>query len=127
MGRITRVLTAPTKPAFPPAGLPATLERRRPRSYVEWKTLRQWGKLAAWEHDPAGYLLRELRETAGWTQRTLAARLDCSQQAIAQAERWESNPTVRFMRAWARALGYEMELGFRQRSGHHTSDELARP
>jgi DNA-binding XRE family transcriptional regulator len=95
--------------------LPTGLERRRPRSYLEWKTLRRWGKLPSWEGIPPGYLLRGLREEAGWTQYALARRLECSQQAIAQAERWETNPTVKFIRTWADALGYELSLEFRKR------------
>ncbi len=113
MGKVTRVVTAPADATFPRPRLPKDLNRRRPRSYVEWKTLRKWGKLPVWEDDPPGYLLRNLREEAGWTQRVLAQRLGCSQQAIAQAERWESNPTLRFVEAWGNALGYELSLEFR--------------
>jgi DNA-binding XRE family transcriptional regulator len=115
MGRVTRVLTAPAGPPVGPSELPKGLERHRSRSYLEWKTLRQWGKLPHWEGDPPGYLLRSLREEAGWTQYALARRLECSQQAIAQAERWGSNPTVKFIRAWAHALGYEVSLEFQKR------------
>jgi DNA-binding XRE family transcriptional regulator len=114
MGRVTRVLTAPAGATVSASELPTGLERRRPRSYLEWKTLRQWGKLPSWESYPPGYLLRSLREEAGWTQYALAQRLKCSQQAVAQAGRWESNPTVKFIRAWARALGYEVSLEFRE-------------
>ena len=117
MGRVTRVLTAPADAAVLASELPPSLARRRPRSYLEWKTLRGWGKLPAWEDDPPGYLLRNLREEAGWTQQALARRLECSQQAIAQAERWESNPTVRFIEAWARTLEYEVILEFRDAEG----------
>jgi transcriptional regulator with XRE-family HTH domain len=59
---------------------------------------------------PAGYLLRSAREEARVTQQEMADRLDCSQQAIAQAERWSSNPTVRFLRRWADALGRELRI-----------------
>ena len=116
MGRITRVLTAPARVVPPLNKLGELLERRRPRSYLEWKTLRRWGKLPAWEDDPPGYLLRGLRESAGWTQKALAKQLDCSQQAIAQAERWQSNPTVDFMKRWAHALGYEIRVDFEERN-----------
>ena len=91
------------------------LRRRTPRSYLEWKTLAGWARLPPWEEDPPGYLLRRLRERQGCSQRDLAERLGCTQQAVAQAERWESNPTVRFVRAWARALGSELALGFHDR------------
>ena len=83
--------------------LPSGLLRRKPRSYAEWKTLRKWGKLPAWEPEPAGYLLRASRELAGSTQAELAGRLGVSQQSVAQAERWGTNPTVEFMREWAAA------------------------
>ena len=45
--------------------------------------------------------MRLARERARLSQAGLARRLGCSQQAIAQAERWESNPTVEFIRKWA--------------------------
>ena len=89
---------------------PRRLRRRKPRSYAEWNALRRWGKLPPWESDPPGYLLREARERCGFTQGRLAARLECSQQAIAQAERFTSNPTTEFFREWARALGLQMVL-----------------
>ncbi len=93
--------------------LPGGLVRRRPRRFAEWKALRGWGRLPAWETDPVGYRLRLAREEADLTQSELARRLGCSQQAIAQAERWESNPTVEFIRRWAEACGVKatIELG----------------
>jgi DNA-binding XRE family transcriptional regulator len=95
------------------AKLPAGLLRRKPRSYAEWKALKSWGKLPAWEQEPAGYLLRASRELAGLTQTELASRLGVSQQSVAQAERWGSNPTVGFMRAWAAASGKVLLLSLR--------------
>jgi len=93
---------------FTPTGsapnLPDGLRRRRPRSYIEWETLRRWGKLPPWEEESVGYVLRHAREKSELTQAQLAARLDVTQQAVAQAERWESNPTVAFVRRWAEAL-----------------------
>ncbi len=97
----------PPRPAEP---LSPRLRRRKPRSYVEWKTLRRWGALAPWEEVPAGYLLRSARELAGVSQKAMGRKLGCSQQAIAQAERWQSNPTVRFAREWARALGGDFDF-----------------
>lgn len=85
--------------------LPAGVRRRRPRSYLEWRALRRWGRLPAWEESPPGYLLREARDEAGWTQEQLARRLGCSQQAVAQAERAQANPTIDLMRRWAEATG----------------------
>ena len=83
--------------------LPDSFRRRRPRSYTEWKFLRTWGKLPQWELEPPGFILRLAREKAELTQAALAKRLGCTQQAIAQAERWDSNPTLRFLRQWERA------------------------
>jgi len=94
--RITR------KSALPPA---LRLSRGKPRAFLEWATLRRWGKVPEWELGVVGYLLRVAREEAGLTQRKLAERLGVSQQAIAQAERWQSNPTVELIRRWAEACG----------------------
>ena len=103
-----RTFTMPPPRSLPP--LPPGLKRRRPRVYLEWAALRRWGKLPAWEESPVGYLLREARERAGLSQAALAEKLGCRQQAISQAERADSNPTVRFLREWARALGTTVEL-----------------
>lgn len=97
-------------PARPAEPLPATVKRRRPRSYPEWKALRRWRTLPAWEETPVGYLLRLAREDAGVTQVEMGRRLNSSQQAVAQAERWESNPSMRFAREWARALGLDLAI-----------------
>ena len=91
--------------------LPKGLMRRRPRSFPEWKALRAWGKLPSWELEPVGYLLRLAREESGQTQADLARRLSCSQQAVAQAERWQGNPTAEFMRRWAAACGATLKIG----------------
>lgn len=69
--------------------------------------------MPAWESLPAGFLLREAREAAGLTQRELAERLGCSQQAVARAERWESNPTVGLVERWAAATGRRVVLELR--------------
>ena len=90
--------------------LPSGLVRRRPRQFAEWKALHGWGKLPAWETDPIGYHLRLAREKADLTQTELARRLVCSQQAVAQAERWEGNPTVEFIRRWADACGTRVRI-----------------
>lgn len=103
-----RVWKAPPTTTAPE--LPLGVRRTRPRDYLEWKTLRRWGRLPAWEVSPAGYLLREARERAGLTQAELARRLGCSQQAVAQAERWDGNPTVALLRRWADATGSRLEL-----------------
>ena len=92
-----------------PFGLPR-LGRRRPRDYQEWLALKRWGRLPSSESLVAGYLLREAREGAGLSQQELSRRLGCSQQAISQAERWQSNPTVRFMELWARETDCRLQL-----------------
>lgn len=88
------------------------LRRSRPRSFPEWSALRRWGKLPVWEREIVGYLLRQLREQAGLSQRALAAALGVSQQAVAQAERWSANPTVNFLRRWAAACGRSANVCF---------------
>lgn len=96
-----------------PINLPPGFLRRRPRAYPEWRWLRQSGRMPAWEVLAAGFLLREAREEAGLTQRELAERLGCSQQAVARAERWESNPTVGLVERWAAATGRRAVLELR--------------
>ena len=111
MGEATtemKVLTAPEPREVPPA--PAWAKRSRPRDYVEWRTLREWGKLPEWEPLRPGYMLRAAREEADLTQAELADRLGVSQQAVARAERCESNPTVALMARWAAACGVELTI-----------------
>ena len=102
---------APKRPLL--ERLPRGLVRRRPRSFAEWKALRSWKKLPAWEPEPPGFLLRLSREEAGMTQADLARRLGASQQSVAQAERWNANPTVEFMRRWADACGARLRISLR--------------
>ncbi len=100
----TRVFRVPTAaPAFRFAR--GRLRRTRPRSYAEWRALQSWNRLPEWEPMPIGYVLREARERAGLTQSALARRIGVSQQAVAQAERWQSNPTWSLIRTWAEAVG----------------------
>ena len=96
--------------SLPSIPLPDSFRRRRPRSFTEWKFLRTWAKLPKWELEPPGFILRLAREKAGLTQVAMAERLGCTQQAIAQAERWDSNPTVRFLREWERATDGELRV-----------------
>ena len=91
MGRAKKVLKIPTDRRRLGLQLPTGLARRKPRVFQEWKALKEWGKLPAWETTPPGYLLRELRENAKLSQVAMSKRLQCSQQAVAQAERWEAN------------------------------------
>ena len=55
-------------------------------------------------------MLRAAREEADLTQAELADRLGVSQQAVARAERCESNPTVALMARWAAACGVELTI-----------------
>lgn len=89
---------------------PLRLNRRRPRAFAEWRVLRRWGKLPTWELDVPGFLLREARERAGFTQKMLAEHLEITQQAISRAEKWNSNPTIGLMRRWLDACGQTLEL-----------------
>ena len=82
---------SPGRPLLPK--LPRGLVRFRPRRYAEWRALKNWGKLPPWEFDSIGYRMRLARERSGLTQSGLARRLRCSQQAVAQAERWLEAPT----------------------------------
>lgn len=105
MGEPRSVTTylSPAKPPSVPAGVRVT--RARPRAFAEWRALRRWGRLPVWERSVAGFLMRQAREDAGLTQQELAARLDVSQQAVAQAERWQSNPSIDLLSRWAAATG----------------------
>lgn len=105
---ILNLSESPGWASFPP--LPPDIRRTRPRDYLEWKTLRRWGKLPYWEDIFPGYVLREARERAGLTQSQMAEKLGCSQQAVAQAERPQSNPTVAFLKAWADAVGERLQI-----------------
>ena len=91
--------------------------RRRPREFEEWRALADWNRLPAWEPRAPGYQLRLARELSGKTQAELASRLGISQQAVARAERWQSNPTVRFIERWAEALGARLTLGLEPAGG----------
>ena len=93
------------------------LPRTRPRGFVEWKTLKRWGELPESELGVPGYLLRTVREEAGLTQTELAQNLEVTQQAVAQAERWQANPTIGFMRDWVRSCGRELQLDIAEVSG----------
>jgi len=109
MGR-QKALRPNERESWNAARLSPRIRRLRPRSFSEWKALRRWGKLPPWEADSAGYLLRLAREEAGLTQSELARLLGCTQQAVAQAERWQSNPTVEFLGRWAAKCGKAIEF-----------------
>jgi len=86
------------------------LVRKRPRNYIEWRALRHWDRLPASERDVPGYLLRLAREKAGLTQKQLAETIETTQQAVAQAERWTSNPSINFIKRWVRICGMKIRL-----------------
>jgi DNA-binding XRE family transcriptional regulator len=50
-----------------------------------------------------GFRRRYAGEEAGITQAELAQRLGVTQQAVEQAERWDSNPAIAFISRWADA------------------------
>jgi DNA-binding XRE family transcriptional regulator len=102
--RTVRVFKPPAAPVFPLLG-DRPRRGRKPRNFEEWKALRRWNKLPEEEEAVPGFLLRLAREEAGLTQTQLARRLGITQQAVAQAERWSSNPTWNLLRAWAEACG----------------------
>ena len=52
------------------------------------------------------------QSSAGLTQARLAEKLEVTQQAVAQAERWDSNPTVAFINRWANACAKRLEIRF---------------
>lgn len=102
------------------------LQRRRPRDFTEWAALRRWGRLSRWEAARPGYLLRLARERCGKSQAELASTLGCSQQAVAQAERWESNPTVGTLERWAAATASRLVLDLVSAEAEDASRHLRR-
>lgn len=60
-----------------------------------------------------GLQIRDLRETAGFTQKKLADRLGVSQQVIARLENGEAdNPTVSTLERIAKATGHRLHFQF---------------
>ena len=64
------------------------------------------------KHFSDGILAWLARETEGLSQQSLATRLGCTQQAVARAERFDSNPTLEFVRSWADVLELDLMLEF---------------
>jgi|SRR6185295_10721651 len=110
MGKTTglRVVVPRQRGPLPP--LSPDIKRLRPRDYLEWKTLRRWGKLPTWEAVFPGYLLREARENAGLSEAELANRLGLAREAVTDAELATSNPSVQLMQDWASAVGGELTI-----------------
>lgn len=113
MGRQKAELTYAAPPSRRVESL-GFIRRHKPRIYEEWKALYDWNQLPSWESPVAGYLLRAARERANLTQEELGQRLGCSQPAVAQAERWSSNPTVAFLRRWANACAMQLQIGWKR-------------
>ena len=109
-------------PRAGPGGLGVTNQgdRGRRESLFDESLSGQLNSIKGVEIEPAGYLMRAVREAAGLTQRKLAERLSCSQQAVAQAERWESNPSIDFLRRWAQACDSRLEIGLGARRSEPT-------
>src|ERR1700730_18516319 len=60
-----------------------------------------------------GWVLAPARREAGVTQAELARRLGISQPAVAQLERWKSNPRVDTLDRALRAVGVELIIDTR--------------
>ena len=114
--RTVRVFRPPAAPVFPLQG-DRPRRGRKPRNFEEWKALRRWSKLPEEEEAVPGFLLRLAREEAGLTQTQLGRRLGITQQAVAQAERWSSNPTWNLLRAWAEACGRTIKISLADQRG----------
>lgn len=61
----------------------------------------------------AGWLLAQARRDAGLTQAELARRLGISQPAVAQLERFDSNPRIETLERALRAVGVELVIDAR--------------
>jgi DNA-binding XRE family transcriptional regulator len=85
----------------------------RRRTYSEWAAAFRRGHVPLEEPFPGGFLLRFAREEVDLTQAALARKLRCSQQAVAQAERRRTNPTLTFLRRWAKACGRQLTIEIR--------------
>ena len=57
-----------------------------------------------------GWLLAQARRDAGLTQAELARRLGISQPAVAQLERFDSNPRIETLERALRAVGAELVI-----------------
>jgi transcriptional regulator with XRE-family HTH domain len=60
-----------------------------------------------------GWLLAQARRDAGLTQAELARRLGISQPAVAQLERFDSNPRIETLERALRAVGAELVIDAR--------------
>ncbi len=57
-----------------------------------------------------GELIRQARQSAGLTQRSLALRTGTTQSAIARLENDQTNPTVETLEAMLHATGHRLDL-----------------
>lgn len=60
--------------------------------------------------DPIALALRELRYQRGIRQRELADRMGYSRRTLSQVECGNVTPDLFFVKTWAQALGYRLEL-----------------
>ena len=72
-----------------------------------------------------GDLIREHREAAGLSQRSLARRAGTTQAAVSKIERGLTSPTWETVRALLLAMGYEPELQARRLQGRWDPVHLA--
>ena len=77
----------------------------------------------------AGFLLAQTRRDAGLTQAELARRLGISQPAVAQLERYASNPRIATLERALRAVGAELVIDARplEHSGNERTGPARRP
>jgi len=62
-----------------------------------------------------GLKIRDIRESAGLTQKKLADKMGVSQQVIARLESGEAdNPTLGTLERIAKAAGYHFQFGFKR-------------
>jgi ribosome-binding protein aMBF1 (putative translation factor) len=100
------------------------------RGYLEEK-LKDKTFREAYEHYrdalSVGMKIRDLRETAGLTQKQLADRMGVSQQVIARLESGEAdNPTVGTLERIAKATGHRLHVQF-ERTLKTSTVRRARP
>jgi transcriptional regulator with XRE-family HTH domain len=72
-----------------------------------------------------GRLVRELRASAGLSQRELAERIGTTQSVIARLETGGSKPSLTTLERVADAVGREVEVRFRQRVATFDVAQLA--
>ncbi|MCZ6249808.1 helix-turn-helix transcriptional regulator [Vibrio parahaemolyticus] len=54
-----------------------------------------------------------MRESAGLTQQQVAERMGTKETNISRLEKGTSNPTIKTLMKYAKACGYQLDLGFK--------------